>query len=368
MADSLILVTSATATGGIQQIVHKATTDFNPGSCLSYLALISIEVWSASSNNRNAATLVGEIPAGGQFIQTGLARNTTRYSWYRAKDASANVGDWYPAASNAGIVATTSNETLPANSVGPVQTGNNFSTVAALSADFGNITAGNVTGVTFTGGVFRTAASGKRIEIKGADNFIRVYNSSGQQVVALGEYSFIPGWSSTFFSINANSVWAASAIRNQGLGPALTTLGQIWSEGIGNKAALRLTHQSTGADAHGIWFDVGPSSNQGGAGVLGVSKIGGSYCLYMNRGGIGPFTGQHPALVKATDSAIEGDILVDLRVLARIDIDNTVTEVETSNEAGQCSAVGVLSKRVADWSAGNLNLPRPLRHLEPDYH
>jgi hypothetical protein len=64
MADTNILVTSATAVGGVQQIVHKATTDFAGGGCLTYLALIGIEVWSAASNNRAAASKVGEITPG----------------------------------------------------------------------------------------------------------------------------------------------------------------------------------------------------------------------------------------------------------------------------------------------------------------
>jgi hypothetical protein len=41
----------------------------------------------------------------------------------------------------------------------------NVSTLSAISADIGTITAGSVTGITITGSLFRTAASGQRIEI-----------------------------------------------------------------------------------------------------------------------------------------------------------------------------------------------------------
>lgn len=368
MADSLILVTSATATGGIQQIVHKATTDFQPGSCLSYLALISIEVWSASSNNRNAAVKVGEIPAGGQFIQTGLAKNATRYSWYRAVDVSENTGEWYPAASNAGIVAATSNETLPAGSVGPVQTGNNFPSLSVISGNFGDIIAGTVTGVTFTGGVFRTAASGRRIEINGSTNYVAAYNPLGGLVARFG-YNTISGTAHILYG-DMNSVSDACVLLNNMSGRTIISNGGVdisaWDQ---TRSALKAQHNGTGANSHAFLFDAwgGGGSNTGGAGVLGVSKTGGGYCLYMNRGGIGPFTGQHPGLIRRGDEAIMGDILVDMRVLARIDIDNTVTEVGIAGESGQHSAIGVLSKRLVDWSADALSLPPPLRHMEASY-
>jgi hypothetical protein len=368
MADTNILVTSATAVGGVQQIVHKATTDFAGGGCLTYLALIGIEVWSAASNNRAAASKVGEITPGGQFVQTGLGRNVTRWSWYRARDASDNLGDFWPVSATAGIAATTSNQVPPAGSVGPEQTASNFATLSALSANLGTIIAGLLQAVTvesstITGNTIRTANSGRRIEMTALDNFIRVRNGAGQTVASLGEFTLVPGWTTTLLSVIIESVNAAVAFQNTGTGPALVTMGQLWSRGNGNKGAFRITHDGVGADAHGIWFDIGPTSNQGGAGVLGVSQAGGGYCLYMNRGGIGPFTGAHPGMIAKDDVTEIGDIVIDRRVLARIDIDNTVTEVERSRRAGQLNAIGVVSRRVSDWSVEDLNLPPPLKHL-----
>jgi hypothetical protein len=109
------------------------------------------------------------------------------------------------------------------------------------------------------------------------------------------------------------------------------------------------------------------AATTGGKGVLGVSAAGGGYCLYMNSGTIGPFTAAHPGLIGIDDGAEIGDILTDERVLARIDIDNTVTEVARSKMMAQRSVIGVLSKRVAGWSASEFGLPPVLSRLEPDY-
>ena len=64
-------------------------------------------------------------------------------------------------------------------SVGDVQTTIGAGGLSAISANIGTITAGSITGVTITGGLFRTATTGRRIEISSATaNKIEFYDST----------------------------------------------------------------------------------------------------------------------------------------------------------------------------------------------
>lgn len=70
---------------------------------------------------------------------------------------------------------------ITANVLNALQTrlsnlGTNY--LSAISADFGTMTAGSITGITITGGTIRTASSGQRVEILGSDNSIKFYDSS----------------------------------------------------------------------------------------------------------------------------------------------------------------------------------------------
>lgn len=115
MADSAIAITALTAVGGDGQITVNLTV--GGGACLGYLALDKFEIWSAPSNDRAAATKVGET-AGVQFVHAGLGLVVTRYHWARARDVSGNLGDFFPVSPTGGIVATTKQKELVPGSVG----------------------------------------------------------------------------------------------------------------------------------------------------------------------------------------------------------------------------------------------------------
>lgn len=131
MADSNIVCSGLTATGGIGQIVlgwqAADVTDFRN---LVYMQLDRFEVWASATNDRNAATKVGEVINNG-FPHTGLAQSTTRYYWVRARDRSGNFGDWFPLSATAGISGTTS-IIVPPNSVGTTELENNAVTEAKI--------------------------------------------------------------------------------------------------------------------------------------------------------------------------------------------------------------------------------------------
>jgi hypothetical protein len=139
MADSNIVVSGLTATGGVGQIVLAWTAaDASEFRSLPYMQLDRFEIWSATANNRANATKVGET-IGNQFVHSGLLINTTRFYWVRARDRSGNLGDYLPLSATAGISATTSTTAPPPNSVGETELQNNAVSAAKIQA--GAITA-----------------------------------------------------------------------------------------------------------------------------------------------------------------------------------------------------------------------------------
>lgn len=54
----------------------------------------------------------------------------------------------------------------------------NVSNLAAITADLGTVNAGNINGLTITGGQLRTSSSGSRVVIDGTDDDIQIYSGS----------------------------------------------------------------------------------------------------------------------------------------------------------------------------------------------
>lgn len=114
MAEGIQSVAGLTAAGGQGQIVLRATMA-PAGNCLPYLELAVLEWWAATGNNRGSATKIGE-SVDISFVHTGLAPTfdangnpaaVSRWYWVRPRDASGNLGDFFPAGVTAGIKGTT---------------------------------------------------------------------------------------------------------------------------------------------------------------------------------------------------------------------------------------------------------------------
>lgn len=316
MADSEIVVSGLAATGGVGQIaVLWSVTE---ASCLPYLHLDKVEIWAATSNNRANAVKVGEV-LGTQWVHAGLGRSTSRRYWIRPRDASGNFGEWFPVSATAGILGTTTNSPPSA------------SVVSDISPDLGNINAGIVTGA-----LIRTAPSGPRVEINSEQNSLLLFQSSSVVPVAQlraqvnntaltlsGDYGPAP-------VLNAD---------NAGNGPAARLSGRST-----NPAVLDVENTAGGSGRDGA--RIHNSGSGGGAVFLGRAASNGGYAVYMQRGGIGPFTGQHDALITKGLAFDIGDIMIDDRVIARNGVDDTLTTVFVSCERGQKGAVGIISRSV----------------------
>lgn len=57
--------------------------------------------------------------------------------------------------------------------------------ISDIDADLGTITAGNLVGLTVTGGLIRTSTSGARVEIDGSTDNIEIYDSAGEKRIEL---------------------------------------------------------------------------------------------------------------------------------------------------------------------------------------
>jgi hypothetical protein len=340
-------VTSLTAVGGVGQITLAAIAVPPAGmECLAYMQPAKVEFWAASTNNRNSATKIGE-SASGLYTHGGLSASVTRYYWARAVDNDGNVGAYYPTSATAGVSATTKTTEPPDGSITTPKLADGAVTdVKVTSMSASKLLAGtiealiSIMGPTITGGLIQTATSGKRIQMSAADNYMRVYGSDGQLKAAIGE-------STDFNSVigaSRTSAGSTAAFGNPGTGRALATTGQAGLFGDGNRPAVLVAHVlNTGSDSHGIRASGGPTGD--GQGVVGSSDASGGYAFYAESGTVGPFTGSHPGLILKDAEASPGDILVDVKVIGRKSIDDTVTEVAPSSDLAQRSVIGVLSKR-----------------------
>lgn len=90
----------------------------------------------------------------------------------------------------------------------------------------------------------------------------------------------------------------------------------------------------------------------------GVYGIGTTHDFYAGGPGVnyGPFTGQHDGILDTLSSAVIGDILVDISVLAKRNVSNTITTVSLSTIPNQKGTIGVLQDRYL-FDLDNINIP-----------
>lgn len=402
------------ASGGVGQIPLSATPLSPAGmACLPYMQHAKVQFWVATSNNRNTATLLAESDVG-FTVHGGLGVSVTRYYWARAVDPEGNFGPFFPASATGGIAATTSNQVPPANSVGTpqlqdgavttqkipnlaitnakiqsleagkitagtLQAGVVYSgtviagqisaeSLSAISANLGNITAGTITGT-----VIQTSLSAPRIVLNGSNSYIQAVNTGTPSVVATFG---VGGLDNSYIAAIGNTNVAVARFTNQsGGGWALHAAGRtIMDLTSVNFHVLDVVHNGNFSGAHGI--RARNAFAGGGDGYVGLSAQIGGYAFLANVGavysaaGYLPFTGMHPGLILKDDEAVPGDIVVDVRVLARDGVSNTLTEVRRSSSRAERGVIGVVEKRAPYHEDALLNVnlgPIHRRHFVKKY-
>lgn len=236
--------------------------------------------------------------------------------------------------------------------------------LSALSANFGNMTAGTISGVTIlgttiTGGLVQTAASGERIALNESNkNQLILYGDAGGKgveplvtmgmvgpaILSVGSYTSLnprqgiqafsnsgmalSGESGSGFGVYARSrsSWGLFASSVTGYGAQITSdsyIGLKVAVDGGTKAAI------VADSRYGNGIEAG-----GGAGAYDfyAGGLGANY---------GPFTGSHDGLVELNFEPLQGDILVDLTIAHHGGISNTIAINALATRPQQKNVIGV---------------------------
>lgn len=225
--------------------------------------------------------------------------------------------------------------------------------LSAISANLGTITAGSVTGVTITGGTIRTSASGSRLEMTGADNFLKAYNAAGTYYASFGGVSggmlFINGRGKSF---TTGPVAACYGDFGGGGYPTTADIPVILgANDVGNGieggsaqngVGLFGVASTTGGTNHGLRA-INTATFGGGTATSGLVGASNGYDFYADGAGTnyGPFTGAHDVLVPIEQNIPVGYIVNDVQCTVKKNISNTIFEVVMSSAPNQVP-IGVM--------------------------
>jgi hypothetical protein len=104
MGTSDITVAALTATPTLRGNKLAWTYSDPRNNALPNIGLDMVEVHASTTNDRTAATKVGEGIA--DFLHAGLVEEQTWYYWIKARDYLGGFGAWYPSGSTSGVSAT----------------------------------------------------------------------------------------------------------------------------------------------------------------------------------------------------------------------------------------------------------------------
>ena len=297
------------------------------------------------------------------FTATGTARPTTgtwgeTVAWQASPPAT---GSGQSVFQSNGVYNPATNQTVWGV---PYLSSWKVGSLSVISANLGSITAGTIngitiTGTTITGGVLQTASTGSRVVInEAAANSIRIYGDAGGGLELLssigldGSYGGAVGrFGSYLTTSNVPGVLGysgsgigvtAQSYSNQGLLASSTSSYAIFAS---SSTGIGMSVQSgtrDGLDA----FSFGGTGNgisSSSANAVGVYGGGATYDFYAGGGGVnyGPFTGGHDGLARLDAAFLPGDLLVDVSIVRRSSLSNTIAENAMSSSPMQKSVIGV---------------------------
>lgn len=220
--------------------------------------------------------------------------------------------------------------------------------LSAISANLGTITAGDITGITITGSVFQTAASGTRTVINsGGNNTIQSYIGTNLISALGGAYNggFYIDTTSILTLFPAIQAYVTSNGATGGVDiPAIFGY-NTWGDGVQgfsdlNGIGVYGQAKIAGGTNHGVR---GINKGVGGTATGGLVGVSNGYDFYADGGGTnyGPFTGAHDVLVANGGNIDIGYIYVDVQCILKKNLSNTVFEVTQSTAANQVP-IGVM--------------------------
>jgi hypothetical protein len=276
-----------------------------------------------------------------------------------ASISSAKIGDLAADKITAGNVTVALNLTT-----GGLVKSNNYSGTAGWQIDaVGNATFNNLVAY----GSLRTAfGTGERMEIDSASHFIKFFNSANAERVFLGTASR-DGYNAygVFGSITAgetrpglvglsdSGAGVSGVSRSQygvfGHAPYGYYGGYFLGGSIGGYASGSAWSFYAAAGGISLSFSTSvatfyaPSSN--GSEFSYYSVIA-SAAATLSKGGYGPFTGAHDALIAFNSVVEEGDIVCDVAIRIKATVSDTLAEVARSVSPKQKTVLGVVATKL----------------------
>lgn len=238
----------------------------------------------------------------------------------------------------------------------------------------GQINAAQINVGTLTGFLIQTTngVSQATTRLSGTNNRLESYDASGNLVAAVGAVSAVGGQiyarspsfidaAGRFESAGGTAITATTTTIDLGLptisasGIGTAVFGESSSSGIGvsGKSSGGYGLKGVSSGERGVWGESTSSNGAdfknvaGGGGWLscGVPAGFGGWAAYAQAGAYGPFTGAHDALVRKDTSGGAGDLVVDVRIVARFGWSDAIAEVAVSTSDAQPGVTGMIVQR-----------------------
>ena len=252
---------------------------------------------------------------------------------------------------------------------------NGLVTFTSLGGDGTNtfIDGGKITSGTITGRKIRTADSGNRVEMEnpGATypHTFTGYSSTGATVfkltanTSINDYGTVLKIGDYYNPVSRGLMVDASDVAIWGYATNYGVVGTSTGSGAGvsGGSTSGLGVRGTSVYTQGGYFyggegvrALGNASGSGGSAVhaettfgAGVYGIGTTHDFYAGGSGMnyGPFTGGHDGLMEISETVEIGDILIDMVIVSKRNVSNTILKVSKSTSANQKGAVGVFVNR-----------------------
>ena len=225
--------------------------------------------------------------------------------------------------------------------------------LSAITANLGTVTAGNINGLTITGGVFQTAASGTRVTISQSTNDMECYVNDiyGTHLVSVLGSANNGGLLIDTRAVGTLYPCVLVIQRSNGGGisgvdiPSIEGVNELGDglHGVSKANGIGVIGEAwiTGGTNHGLRGL--NAATTGGISTDGLIGVANGYDFYADGAGTnyGPFTGAHDVLVPVGTTIPIGYIVCDVKLILAKNISNTVFEVTESTSANQVP-IGVM--------------------------
>lgn len=289
------------------------------------------------------------------------------------RDKTPAVGSWYTITDTTNVVVSAS-DTDVKRADGSSATGVAVGGKSLYCKDvnvwlilLGDVFAENIIGTTITGKTLQTSSANERFVVSHTDKKAYFYGSGATPKVTIGFGTLTNGYTPvmtivaaanedalriTHNSPSSNFMYDAAVVINSG---STGVFVHSTSTSVGKPAIEGYSESTAGQAISGRHMSVSDVSFTSPAGVTGVGNVGvyggssgaGNSCfktfITNGCGGYSPFTGSHEAFIHKAEVFTDGDILVDVRILGRYEVSDTLSQVTVSTNAKAKAVIGIVT-------------------------